>query len=104
MAWMGWWPLSDTAPTHPDALVTAAAATLLLATVVGEVTLGSWRGIVLALGPAALLAGPPLLTSDSLGIIAWVIFAGRAALGCAAAAGVVAPIGGTHRHLRAVPR
>lgn len=104
VVWMGWWPLSDTAPAHPDALAAAAAVTLLIATVVGEVTLGTWRGVLLALGPAALLAAPPLVTSDSLGIIAWVILVGGAALGCLTAAGVVAAIRGTHRRLRPLPR
>jgi len=103
VAWMGWWPLSENSPAHPEALVAAAACTVVTATVVGEVLIKTWRGVVLAVTPAALLAGPPLVTSDSLGIIAWVILAGAAALGCLAAAGVVAAVRATHRRLRPVP-
>lgn len=102
VTWMGWWPLSDAAPAHPDALVAAAAATLLVATVVGEIVVGPWRGVVLALGSAAFLAWSPLVTSDSLGIVAWLVLVGAAAVGCLTAAGVVAAVRGAHRRLRPV--
>ncbi len=77
---------------------------MLIATVVGEVALGSWRGSVLVLGPAALLAAPPLAASDSLGMILWFMFTLSAAAGRLAAVGVGAACRGTHRRLRPVPR
>jgi hypothetical protein len=98
-AWMGWWPLNDSGPAHPAALVAGAVCTLLIATVLGEVTLGRWRGALFALTPAALLAMAPLVASDSLGIIAWVVLTAGAALLCLLGVGLVASVRGTRRRL-----
>ncbi len=102
VAWMGWWPLDDSGPAHPGALVAAAAGTLLIATALGEITLGTWRGALFALTPAALLAAPPLATSDALWIIVWLVLTTGAALTCSASVGAVAAIRGVHRGLRPV--
>ena len=104
VAWLGWWPLDDSGPAHPDALLAGAACTLLIATALGEISIGPWRGALFALTPAALLALPPLTTSDPLGIIAWLALTSGAALACLAAVGAVAAIRRTHRRLHAAHR
>ncbi|GAB3216285.1 hypothetical protein GCM10027586_07900 [Kineococcus gypseus] len=104
VAWLGWWPLDDSGPAHPGALLAAAVGTLITATALGEVTLGRWRGAVFALAPAALLAVPPLSTSDALWFIAWLVLTFGAALVCLVTVGAVAAVRGTRRHLHAAPR
>ncbi|GAA0308165.1 hypothetical protein [Kineococcus aurantiacus] len=104
VAWMGWWPLDNSGPARAGVLVAAAAGTLVLATVLGELTLGRWRGAVFALVPAALLAVAPLAASDSLGLVVWMGLTTGAAVVCLTAVGVVAAVRGTHRRLRPAAR
>jgi hypothetical protein len=44
VGWMGWWSLDGSSPAQPDTLLTGALCTLVLATVLGEITVGTWFG------------------------------------------------------------
>ncbi|GAA4975666.1 hypothetical protein [Kineococcus glutinatus] len=104
VAWMSWWPLDEDSPSASNRLTAGAAATLLLAVVLGELTVRRWFGAVFALCPAVLLAAGPLVASDPLGVIALFVVSAYGAAGCVAAVGVVALARAVRRRLSPAPR
>lgn len=104
VVWLGWWPLSDTAPARPDLWTVGAICTLGAATAAGDVWLGTWRGAMVALPPAALLAVAPLATTDALWIIAWIVLVVAGAVVCLVTVGAVALTRGGWRRLRPAAR
>ncbi|WP_369055313.1 hypothetical protein [Kineococcus terrestris] len=97
--WLGWWALDEPPRAGEDLLLAGAAATLLLAAVAGELALPRWYGALFALGPALLLAAAPLVASDPLGIIAWLMLGAVATAGCSVVVGVVTAARSVRRRL-----
>ncbi|WP_369054910.1 hypothetical protein [Kineococcus terrestris] len=102
--WCSWWILNQDSPAGWPWLAGGAIASLLLGTAVGEVVLGRWLGLVLALGSAALLAVAPLAASDAFGLIVWFVLSAIAGAGCLVVVGAVAAVRGARRHLPAAAR
>ncbi|WP_432521028.1 hypothetical protein [Kineococcus sp. SYSU DK006] len=103
-AWLSWWPLNEDSPPGADRLLGGAACTLLLAVVLGELRLRRWLGALFAFGPAVVLAAAPILASDPLGVIVWLVLSVCGAAGCAVVVAVLAAAGAARRRLSAAAR
>ncbi|MGI4895935.1 MAG: hypothetical protein ACRYF3_12560, partial [Janthinobacterium lividum] len=95
-AWLAWWLLDASVPAASNWLVAGDVITLAAVVVLGDLRVGQWWGIVLAVAPHAIVSFWPIARSDPFGGAIWMVLAMASALGAA----IISGLGALSRHPR----